>query len=81
MRRLPLERKRGEGDSNTPSQRCAARLRALGKLNNKVRIYEGSGHAFETGRGKGDSIFRKDALEDIRAFKVSVRKNHATMLE
>jgi dienelactone hydrolase len=58
----------GENDSNVPSSESAAILRSLGNPNIAVRIYEGSGHALESPEGKGSSIFREDALRDIRDF-------------
>ncbi len=58
----------GENDSNVPSSESTAILRSLGNPNIAVRIYEGSGHALESPEGKGNSIFREDALRDIRDF-------------
>lgn len=58
----------GENDSNVPSSESAAILRSLGNPNIEVKIYEGSGHALESPEGKGSSIFREDALRDIRDF-------------
>jgi dienelactone hydrolase len=58
----------GENDTNVPSSKSAAILRSLGNPNIAVRIYEGSGHALESPEGKGRSIFREDALRDIRDF-------------
>ncbi len=58
----------GENDMNVPSNRSANILRSLGKTNIEVRIYEGSGHALESPEGDGNSIFREDALRDIRDF-------------
>ena len=58
----------GEEDSNVPTARSAAAIRALNRPNIDVRIYQGSGHALESPEGEGDSIFRHDALDDIRAF-------------
>jgi pimeloyl-ACP methyl ester carboxylesterase len=62
----------GEKDTNVASSRSADRLRSLGKANIEVRIYPGSGHALESPRGAGKSIFRQDALRDIREFIQSV---------
>jgi dienelactone hydrolase len=61
----------GENDTNVPSIRSAEVLRSLGNQNIDVRIYGGSGHALESPEGKGNSIFREDALRDIRDFIVS----------
>ncbi len=58
----------GENDTNVPSSESAAILRSLGNPNIDVKIYEGSGHALESPEGKGRSIFREDALRDIRDF-------------
>ncbi|MDH3336307.1 MAG: alpha/beta fold hydrolase [Gammaproteobacteria bacterium] len=58
----------GENDMNVPSSESAAILRSLGKPNIEVKIYEGSGHALESPEGIGRSIFREDALRDIRDF-------------
>ncbi len=58
----------GQDDTNVPSAESAARLRSLGKSNIDVRIYEGSGHPLEDPEGTGNSIFREDALKDIRDF-------------
>ncbi len=58
----------GQDDTNVPSAESAARLRSLGKSNIDVRIYEGSGHPLEDPEGTGNSIFRGDALRDIRDF-------------
>ena len=61
----------GENDTNVPSGESAAILRSLGNPNINVRIYEGSGHALESPEGRGKSIFREDALRDIRDFVFS----------
>lgn len=58
----------GQNDSNVPSIESAEALRALGNGNIDVKIYEGSGHALESPLGMGNSIFREDALSDIREF-------------
>ncbi len=58
----------GENDTNVPSRKSAEILRSLGNPNIDVRIYEGSGHALESPAGEGQSIFREDALRDIRDF-------------
>ena len=61
----------GEEDTNVPSIKSAEILRSLGNANIDVRIYEGSGHALESPVGQGNSIFREDALVDIRDFVFS----------
>jgi dienelactone hydrolase len=58
----------GQEDTNVPSAKSAARLRSLGNSYIDVKTYEGSGHALEDPVGHGQSIFRKDALNDIRDF-------------
>ena len=58
----------GQEDTNVPSTESAARLRSLDKLNIEVRIYEDSGHPLEDPVGKGNSVFREDAMKDIRDF-------------
>ena len=62
----------GETDTNVPSSESAAILRSLDKANIEVRIYEGSGHALESPEGEGNSIFREDAMRDIRDLVFSV---------
>ncbi len=61
----------GELDTNVPSSESAEILRSFGKPNIDVRIYKGSGHALESPTGEGNSIFREDALRDIRDFVLS----------
>jgi len=58
----------GADDTNVPAKRSADRLNALNKANIKVTIFEGSGHALASPEGKGDSIFREDALRQIATF-------------
>jgi dienelactone hydrolase len=58
----------GQNDTNVPSRRSAEVLRSLNSQNIEVRIYRDSGHALESPRGEGNSIFREDALKDIRDF-------------
>lgn len=58
----------GQEDTNVPSEESAARLISLNNENIEIKIYEGSGHALEDPPGEGNSIFRNDALEDIRDF-------------
>lgn len=40
--------------------------------NIQVRIYEGSGHALQDPPGTGDSIFREEALTEIKNFIDSI---------
>ena len=68
----------GENDTNVPSSESAAVLRSLGNPNIDVRIYEGSGHALESPEGAGQSIFREDALREIRDF-ISRRQSKDSM--
>ena len=58
----------GEDDTNVNSKRSARALEKLNKSNITIKIYAGSGHAIEDPLGAGNSIFRKDALEDITTF-------------
>jgi dienelactone hydrolase len=58
----------GEEDTNTPTQKSVKVFRSLEKPNIEVRVYEGSGHALESPEGKGNSIFREEALMEIRDF-------------
>ena len=58
----------GGEDTNVPSARSAEILSGLENSNIDVKIYERSGHALEDPEGRGNSIFREDALADIRAF-------------
>ncbi len=62
----------GSDDPNVPAEASAARLRKLNKDNVTVKIYEGSQHALQDPPGKGDSIFREEALLDIKSFIESV---------
>ena len=56
----------GRDDSNVPTEESAARLHSLGNPNITVIIYEGSGHALADPVGRGNNLFREDALQDIR---------------
>lgn len=58
----------GEEDTNVPTQKSVERLETLDRPNIEVNVYVGSGHAIEDPPGQGDSIFRKDALDDIVEF-------------
>jgi pimeloyl-ACP methyl ester carboxylesterase len=58
----------GADDTNTPTQRSAARLATLNNKNIRVVVFEGSGHPLEDPIGTGDSIFRQDALALISDF-------------
>lgn len=62
----------GEEDSNTPSQQSQARLASLRRDNIQVFTYAGSGHALEDPTGRGNQIFRQDALEAIVDFIKSI---------
>jgi len=63
----------GSDDPNVPAEASKARLEKLNKPNIKVKIYEGSEHALQDPPGKGDSIFRMEALTDIMNFIESVK--------
>jgi len=58
----------GAQDTNVPSAESAERLMSLKNLRIQVKVYDGSGHALESPVGQGNSIIRKDALEDISTF-------------
>jgi dienelactone hydrolase len=49
----------------------AALLRGLNHPHIEVNVYAGSGHALEDPPGRGDRLFRQDALADIREFILS----------
>jgi dienelactone hydrolase len=55
----------GSEDKNVPSEISRARFQSLEQKNISVIMYEGSGHALQDPVGKGESIFRKEALDDI----------------
>lgn len=65
----------GENDTNTPSHESAERLKSLNKSNIDVIIYNDSGHALEDPIDIGKSIFRKDALAEIKEFIFSQQQN------
>ena len=58
----------GSDDSNVPTEESAARLNSLGNPNIEIKIYEGSGHALEDPAGRGNRLFREDALRAISEF-------------
>ncbi len=58
----------GRDDTNVPTARSSERLRTLDNEHIRIRIYDGSGHPLEDPIGQGKSIFRHDALADIRDF-------------
>ena len=58
----------GADDTNVPSAESAQRLRGLNNPRIRVQVYGGSGHALESPAGRGHSIIRNDALEDIAVF-------------
>jgi len=62
----------GEEDTNTPTRKSVKFFQSLDKPNIEVRVYEGSGHALESPEDKGNSIFREEALMEIRDFIRSV---------
>ncbi|MFN2167273.1 MAG: prolyl oligopeptidase family serine peptidase, partial [Anaerolineae bacterium] len=62
----------GSDDPNVPARASKARLDALDKENITVKIYEGSGHALQDPPGRGNRIFRQEALDDIVDFIGSV---------
>lgn len=66
----------GENDTNTPTYRSVERLRALNNGNIDIKIYKESGHALEDPSDKGTSIFREDALIEIKEFILSQELDH-----
>ena len=58
----------GADDTNVPSAESAQRLTSLGNPNTRVKVYDDSGHALESPPGRGNSIIRIDALEEISVF-------------
>ena len=58
----------GAEDTNVPSTESARRLMSLNNPHIRVNVYDGSGHALESPAGRGNSIIRHDALEDISIF-------------
>jgi dienelactone hydrolase len=58
----------GADDTNVPSAESAKRLMNLGNPHIRVEVYQGSGHALESPVGQGDSIIRKDVLNEISGF-------------
>jgi hypothetical protein len=58
----------GADDTNVPSAESAKRLISLDNPHIRVKIYKGSGHALESPRGRGNSVIRTDALDEISEF-------------
>ena len=58
----------GADDTNVPSAESAKRLMTLNNPRIHVKVYEGSGHALESPSGQGNSVIRKDVLEEISVF-------------
>jgi dienelactone hydrolase len=58
----------GAEDTNVPSAESAKRLMSLNNPRIQMKVYDGSGHALESPVGIGNSIIRKDALEEISSF-------------
>ena len=58
----------GANDTNVPSAESAERLSNLENPHIRVKVFEGSGHALESPRGRGNSIIREDALDEIADF-------------
>jgi dienelactone hydrolase len=58
----------GANDTNVPSAESAERLSNLENPHIRVNVFEGSGHALESPRGRGNSIIREDALDEISDF-------------
>ena len=62
----------GSDDPNVPAETSKARLETLNKANIAINIYEGSAHGIQDPPGTGDSLFRIEALMDIKEFIESV---------
>jgi len=58
----------GADDTNVPSTESAKRLHEIDNPHIRVQVYPGSGHALESPPERGDSIIRKDALDEISGF-------------
>ncbi|HYD78169.1 MAG TPA: alpha/beta fold hydrolase [Paucimonas sp.] len=58
----------GGEDTNVPTAASVERLRSLKQDNIKLVVYPDSGHALEDPRGRGDRIFRAEALHAISGF-------------
>lgn len=69
--KVPIMVMLGSEDTNVPTSRSKMIFEGLNKENITVHIYEGSGHALQDPPGRGDHIFRKEALEDITKFILS----------
>lgn len=63
----------GSQDTNVNTEKSVERLQSLGKSNINVKVYAQSGHALEDPPGRGSSIFRSDALREMRHFIESAR--------
>jgi len=70
---IPVLTLYGNEDTNVPAEASKAKFESLNKENLQVNIYEGSEHALQDPPGKGDSIFRNEALTDIKEFINSVK--------
>jgi len=58
----------GSEDTNVPTERSAALLRALGRPNIDVIVFDGSGHALQDPPSRGNDYIRKEALQAVSAF-------------
>ena len=58
----------GQVDCNVPSAKSAELLHGLNKPGIIVGVYRGSGHPLEDPPGKGNRLFREEALNAIRDF-------------
>jgi dienelactone hydrolase len=58
----------GADDTNVPSTESAKRLVSLDNPHIRLEVYQGSGHALESPSEQGNSIIRKDALNEISGF-------------
>jgi dienelactone hydrolase len=58
----------GADDTNVPSTESTKRLAKLDNPHIRVEVYQGSGHALESPPEQGNSIIRKDVLNEISGF-------------
>ncbi len=62
----------GREDTNVPAMESEALLQSLNKRNITVKLYEGSGHNLETPLGQGNSVVRREVLDDMLNFILSL---------
>lgn len=62
----------GLEDTNVPVLESEARLKELNNSHITVKVYEGSGHNLETPLGQGNSVVRREVLDDMLNFILSL---------